>query len=279
MIIERSGTGGGLGLTVNLYELINLRTRTPGVSGGSGGEGTTTDDKVRISATDTTNDFANPKFVEGSRITKTILNPGGNEQLEFQADNIFIHKDLDAPDTNTLDLLEFDYYTKLTTVIADQDFLIENEKLTYFKLELTGGTLDSTLFTHATKSVSTVWDAGVLEQYAPLLNNTLRFEVKAITPDIILSGTLVNSDNQIDTTETPVQVKTASFTAVGGIPYRIEGAVAVTVTVPIAAGDRLGIVNASSEIAIIGALGNLAVGGQIVLYYDGTWKEYTNILT
>jgi len=111
------------------------------------------------------------------------------------------------------------------------------------------------------------------------LNNLYCYITEITGGDIAVTATISNPSNQIDTTETPVQVKAASFTAVGGIPYRIEGAVAVTVTLPIASGDRWGIVNASSEIATIGALGNLAVGGQIVLYYDGTWKEYTNILT
>lgn len=188
------------------------------------------------------------------------------------------NKDLDTPSTSILDIENFEQFTKISTVGANQQFSITNEILTYFKLILFGGSVNTTLFTHATKTVNVTWEAGALEQYEPTETNNLRFEVQKTTPNIEMVGTIVNESNQIDTTETPIQVKTASFTAVGGIPYRIEGTTALVVTVPTSSGDRLSIVNASSEIATIGALGNLSVGDATVLYYDATWKEYTNRL-
>lgn len=64
-----------------------------GISGGmlgggiganpSGGVGV--DEKVKISSTDTTKDFLNPKISVGANIAKTILNSGSNEQLELTA--------------------------------------------------------------------------------------------------------------------------------------------------------------------------------------------------
>jgi len=83
MIIERSGTGGGLGLTVNLFSIKSLRSKTPGAGGGSGGEGVATDDKIRISAADTTNDYLNPKISVGSNLIKNIENAGVNEVLNI----------------------------------------------------------------------------------------------------------------------------------------------------------------------------------------------------
>jgi hypothetical protein len=76
-------TGGG-GANTSLFSITSLRSKTPGVGGGSGGEGVATDDKIRISAADNINDYLNPKIAAGTGITKTILNPGANEQLEFK---------------------------------------------------------------------------------------------------------------------------------------------------------------------------------------------------
>jgi len=43
----------------------------------------TNDNEVKVSATDTTSDFLNPKITAGTGISKTILNPAANEQLEL----------------------------------------------------------------------------------------------------------------------------------------------------------------------------------------------------
>lgn len=75
--------------------------------------------------------------------------------------------------------------------------------------------------------------------------------------------------------ETAVEVKTASFTAEGGKPYRLEGAGTITVAVPTSAGNRISIVNAGDNDATVGSLGTLASGDSCVLYYDSSWKEYT----
>jgi hypothetical protein len=56
------------------------------VSGGlpAWATGSTTDEKVKISATDTTADFLTNKLVAGStKLSKTILNPAGNEQISL----------------------------------------------------------------------------------------------------------------------------------------------------------------------------------------------------
>jgi len=77
-------TGGG-GATTTLFELIDKRSKIPGVAGGGGGgEPAGTDDKIRISAADTTNDYLNPKISSSDNsITKAIVNPGGNEVLDL----------------------------------------------------------------------------------------------------------------------------------------------------------------------------------------------------
>jgi hypothetical protein len=44
-------------------------------------------ERVRVSSTDTLGDYLNSKLVDdgGATITTTVLNPGGNEQLEISA--------------------------------------------------------------------------------------------------------------------------------------------------------------------------------------------------
>lgn len=82
LVIARTG---GAGSVWALVELQDNRTRLVGKGAGGGGaaSGGGTDDKVRASATDTTNSYLNDKLVVTSRLSKTTLNPGGNEQLEF----------------------------------------------------------------------------------------------------------------------------------------------------------------------------------------------------
>lgn len=79
LVIGRTGTGG-----VNIT-LVELKDRRSKLAGGAGGAGATggggTDDKVRISAADTTNDYLNPKITVGDEFTKEIANPGANESL------------------------------------------------------------------------------------------------------------------------------------------------------------------------------------------------------
>jgi|GEM_PF-2061502 len=48
--------------------------------------GVTSDNKVRISATDTTNDYLNGKIPSTATITTAILNPGADEQIELSVD-------------------------------------------------------------------------------------------------------------------------------------------------------------------------------------------------
>jgi hypothetical protein len=44
-----------------------------------------TDEKVKVTAADTTPNFLQPKLVAGTNITLTLLNPGGNEQIKIDA--------------------------------------------------------------------------------------------------------------------------------------------------------------------------------------------------
>ena len=83
LVIARTG---GSGVTWELVQLIDNRTRLVGGGGGGGGAGGGggTDDKVRATATDTTNSFLDDKLVAGSLLTKTLLSLGANEQLEVK---------------------------------------------------------------------------------------------------------------------------------------------------------------------------------------------------
>jgi len=79
IVISRTGAGG---TTIALVQLTDLRTKlVGGVGGGGASGGGGTDDKVRISATDTTNDYLNPKFTVGDEFTTEISNPAANEAL------------------------------------------------------------------------------------------------------------------------------------------------------------------------------------------------------
>lgn len=80
MVIGRTGGGG---TTVAMYSITSLRSKTPGAGGGSGGAPTGTDDKIRISAADTTNNYLDPKLTITGAF-KAIINPGGNEVLDFK---------------------------------------------------------------------------------------------------------------------------------------------------------------------------------------------------
>ncbi len=83
LVIGRSG-GGGTNIT--LEQLTDLRTKLAGGIGGGGASGGGgTDDKVRISAADTVNDYLFSKLVEGNGITLDIVNPGGIEQLRISS--------------------------------------------------------------------------------------------------------------------------------------------------------------------------------------------------
>jgi hypothetical protein len=53
------------------------------IAGGGGGGGA--DEKAKVTSADTTTNYLDSKIVAGSNITKTILNPGGNEQLQISA--------------------------------------------------------------------------------------------------------------------------------------------------------------------------------------------------
>ena len=81
IIIGRTGASGA---TVTLVELRNKKSKLATGGGGGGAQGDSIDEKFRVSATDTTTDFGTAKIIGGSGLTKTILNPAGNEQIEFK---------------------------------------------------------------------------------------------------------------------------------------------------------------------------------------------------
>jgi hypothetical protein len=78
LIIGRTGSGG---VTISLVELRNRRSKLAAGGGGGGAQGATVDEKIRVSAADTTTDYLDPKFTVGDEFTKEIANPGANESL------------------------------------------------------------------------------------------------------------------------------------------------------------------------------------------------------
>lgn len=76
-------TGGG-GVTITLIELQNNRKRTlKGGTGGGAGVSGGTDDKVRVTASDTTNSFLYDKLTVSPSLIITIVKPGANEQINI----------------------------------------------------------------------------------------------------------------------------------------------------------------------------------------------------
>lgn len=83
LVIGRTGGGGAIW---TLISTLDDRTRLIGGVGGGGAAGAAgTDDKVRVSPTDTTNSHLDDKLTVSPRLTKTIVNPGANEQINLDA--------------------------------------------------------------------------------------------------------------------------------------------------------------------------------------------------
>ena len=80
LVISRTGGTGG---TITLVKLVDKRSKlASGVGGGGASGGGGTDDKVRISAADTTNAYLNDKLLGTTgEIVSTLTNAGANEQL------------------------------------------------------------------------------------------------------------------------------------------------------------------------------------------------------
>lgn len=79
LVISRTSGGGS---TWTLIDTIDNRTRLIGGSGGGGADsGGGTDDKVRVTATDTVNGYLDPKFTVGDEFTKETVLPTGNASL------------------------------------------------------------------------------------------------------------------------------------------------------------------------------------------------------
>ncbi len=79
LVIARTSGGGS---TWALLSTINNRSRLIKGSGGGGAQGTGgLDNKVRVSAADTTNSYLDDKIAVGDELTKEITSPGANESL------------------------------------------------------------------------------------------------------------------------------------------------------------------------------------------------------
>ena len=84
LVIGRTGGGGGIWA---LVATLDNRTRLIGRGAGGGAQaGAGTDDKVRATAADTTNSYLNDKLSVSGAVVKTILNPGGSEQVNIDVD-------------------------------------------------------------------------------------------------------------------------------------------------------------------------------------------------
>jgi len=85
IVVARTGGGGA---TWTEISTLDNRTRLIGGTGGGGASGGGgLDDKVRISATDTTNSYLTDKLAVTSNLLKAILLPAGNEQIELDLAN------------------------------------------------------------------------------------------------------------------------------------------------------------------------------------------------
>lgn len=100
IVVYRTGPNGE---NFVLIELQDNKTRIKGVGGGGASGGSSTDDKVRITANDITNNYLDPKIVVGSnKLSKTINNSGGNEELSLDIiESNIIHQNLNGSGTNT----------------------------------------------------------------------------------------------------------------------------------------------------------------------------------
>lgn len=96
--------------------------------------------------------------------------------------------DLDLNNTNILDVSRCDQFFK--TCGTSQQFLIVNENIKVFKLVLTGGTLSSTPFLHATKAIDIVWESGAIADYNALSTNRLYVFIEKTYPSITLTLSL-----------------------------------------------------------------------------------------
>jgi hypothetical protein len=117
MVIGRTG---GAGATISLIELQDNRTRTLGGGGkGTGaGVGVGTDDKVRITASDTNNDYLDPKISVSDKLLKSIDNQGSNEA-------IFI--DIKNPYKVLVNYTELDSYTGDETLVYIDNYVYGGE--------------------------------------------------------------------------------------------------------------------------------------------------------
>lgn len=90
----------------------------------------------------------------------------------------------DATASAVLDLTANDIFVK--TCGTNQQFEITNEVLKAFEMILTGGTLNATLFTHATKSITFTMQVGtLLSDYNNTVSNYLACMIDNITESAI----------------------------------------------------------------------------------------------
>jgi hypothetical protein len=89
---------------------------------------------------------------------------------------------LDLNDSNILDVSRVDQFIK--TCSTNQDFLIVNENIKVFKLVLTGGSLNSTLFRHSSKQIEVIVEGGDLSNYDNSTTNRIYCFIEQTEPSI-----------------------------------------------------------------------------------------------
>ena len=88
--------------------------------------------------------------------------------------------DLDFENTNILDINSAEQFKK--TCGTNQSFILENVTPKVFKMILTGGTLNSTLFASSKSPITVVWENGAAADYNPLVVNRLYVLVEELNP-------------------------------------------------------------------------------------------------
>ena len=71
-------------------------------AGGGGGGGGGADEKVKVSTTDTTTDYLSSKIAVDDTLTKTVLNPSGNEQLQLKQTANSVVQKVEVSEAGTL---------------------------------------------------------------------------------------------------------------------------------------------------------------------------------
>lgn len=108
-------------------EETDVRKKTKRITFANASSGLTSDHKVLVSGTDSTYSYLGSKIVEGNNVSITILNSGGNEQVEISAtgstnygdDVFYIYNSIDNTKVLDFDLSNITTGTTITWTIPD----------------------------------------------------------------------------------------------------------------------------------------------------------------